>query len=51
MMKTGLNVILDPTRRSVDSLEFEAALWSRSVGQDAGIKSVVENAATSSREF
>jgi len=41
-MKTGLNTALDPTRRSSDAQEFEAALRRRIVGQDAAIEKVTE---------
>jgi len=39
-MKTGLNTALDPSRRSNDAQEFEAALRRRIVGQDAAIEKV-----------
>ena len=41
-MKTGLNTALDPSRRSSDAQEFEAALRRRVVGQDAAIEKVTE---------
>jgi ATP-dependent Clp protease ATP-binding subunit ClpA len=41
-MKTGLNTALDPTRRSSDAQEFEAALRRRIVGQDQAIEKVAE---------
>jgi ATP-dependent Clp protease ATP-binding subunit ClpB len=41
-MKTGLNATLDPTRRSNDALDFEAALRRKIVGQDAAIEKVAE---------
>ena len=41
-MKTGLNTALDPTRRSNDAQEFEAALRRRIVGQDAAVEKVTE---------
>jgi len=41
-MKTGLNTTLDPSRRSSDAQEFEAALRRRIVGQDAAIEKVTE---------
>jgi len=41
-MKTGLNTALDPSRRSSDAQEFEAALRRRIVGQDAAIEKVSE---------
>ena len=41
-MKTGLNTALDPTRRSSETQEFEAALRRRIVGQDAAIEKVTE---------
>jgi ATP-dependent Clp protease ATP-binding subunit ClpB len=41
-MKTGLNTALDPTRRSSDATEFEAALRRRIVGQDAAVEKVTE---------
>jgi ATP-dependent Clp protease ATP-binding subunit ClpB len=41
-MKTGLNATLDPSRRSTDAKEFEAALRRRIVGQDAAVEKVTE---------
>jgi len=41
-MKTGLNTALDPTLRSRDAQEFEAALRRKIVGQDAAVQKVVE---------
>jgi ATP-dependent Clp protease ATP-binding subunit ClpB len=41
-MKTGLNATLDPSRRSTDAQEFEAALRRRIVGQDAAVEKVTE---------
>lgn len=41
-MKTGLNATLDPSRRSNDANEFEAALRRRIVGQDAAVEKVTE---------
>jgi len=41
-MKTGLNATLDPSRRSTDAKEFEAALRRRIVGQDTAIDKVTE---------
>jgi ATP-dependent Clp protease ATP-binding subunit ClpA len=41
-MKTGLCTALDPSRRSSDAQEFEAALRRRIVGQDAAIEKVTE---------
>jgi len=41
-MKTGLNKTLDPTQRSDDAQEFEAALRRRVVGQDPAIKKISE---------
>jgi len=41
-MKTGLNATLDPSRRSTDAKEFEAALRRRIVGQDPAIEKVTE---------
>src|SRR6058998_2551325 len=41
-MKTVLNAVLDPTRRSTDAKEFDAALRRRIVGQDAAVEKVVE---------
>src|ERR1700739_3402291 len=42
VMKTGLNTALDPSRRSSDAQECEAALRRRIVGQDAAIEKVTE---------
>src|SRR5689334_12693395 len=41
-MKTGLNTALDPSRKSNDANEFEAALRRKIVGQDAAVEKVVE---------
>jgi ATP-dependent Clp protease ATP-binding subunit ClpA len=41
-MKTGLNTALDPTRRSSDAQEFEAALRRRIVGQEQAVEKVTE---------
>ena len=41
-MKTVLNTLLDPTRRSNDAKEFDTALRRRIVGQDQAIEKVVE---------
>src|SRR5512140_2783921 len=41
-MRTGINTMLDPTRRSNDAGEFETALRRRIVGQDQAIEKVVE---------
>ena len=41
-MKTGLNTALDPSRRSSDAQDFEAALRRKIVGQDPAIEKVVE---------
>jgi ATP-dependent Clp protease ATP-binding subunit ClpB len=41
-MKTGLNAVLDPSRRSADALEFESALRRRIVGQDQAVEKVTE---------
>src|SRR6058998_1623264 len=41
-MKTVVNTMLDPTRRSNDAREFDAALRRRIVGQDAAVEKVVE---------
>jgi len=41
-MKTGIQTALDPSRRSSDAQEFEAALRRRIVGQDAAIEKVTE---------
>jgi ATP-dependent Clp protease ATP-binding subunit ClpA len=41
-MKTGLNAVLDPTRRSNAAQDFETALRRKIVGQDAAIEKVAE---------
>jgi ATP-dependent Clp protease ATP-binding subunit ClpB len=41
-MKTGLNATLDPTRRSTEAHDFDAALRRRIVGQDAAVEKVTE---------
>src|ERR1700751_185783 len=41
-MKTGLNATLDPTRRSSEALDFEAALRRKIVGQDPAGEKVAE---------
>jgi ATP-dependent Clp protease ATP-binding subunit ClpB len=41
-MKTGLNTALDPTRRSNEASEFDAALRRKIVGQDAAVDKVAE---------
>jgi ATP-dependent Clp protease ATP-binding subunit ClpB len=41
-MKTVVNTMLDPTRRSSDAREFESALRRRIVGQDQAVEKVVE---------
>jgi len=41
-MKTVLNAVLDPTRRSSDAKDFESALRRKIVGQDQAIEKVVE---------
>ncbi|MGZ4834721.1 MAG: AAA family ATPase [Terriglobales bacterium] len=41
-MKTGINAILDPSRRSGDSQEFEGAIRRKIVGQDAAVEKVAE---------
>ncbi len=41
-MKTGLNAMLDPSRRSNDALEFETTLRRKIVGQDAAVEKVTE---------
>src|SRR5438067_257492 len=41
-MKTGLNTALDPTLRSTDATDFEAALRRKIVGQDAAVEKVTE---------
>jgi ATP-dependent Clp protease ATP-binding subunit ClpB len=41
-MKNALNTVLDPTLRSNDARDFEAALRRKIVGQEAAIEKVVE---------
>jgi ATP-dependent Clp protease ATP-binding subunit ClpB len=41
-MRTGINAVLDPSRRSGDASEFDTALRRRIVGQDQAIDKVVE---------
>ena len=41
-MKTVVNTMLDPTRRSNDAREFESSLRRRIVGQDQAVERVVE---------
>ncbi|MGE0404941.1 MAG: AAA family ATPase [Candidatus Korobacteraceae bacterium] len=41
-MKTGLNATLDPTRRSPEAVDFEAALRRKIVGQDQAVEKVTE---------
>src|SRR5512147_224544 len=41
-MKTVVNTVLDPTRRSNDAKEFDTALRRRIVGQDQAVEKVVE---------
>lgn len=41
-MKTGIKQVLDPTRRSNDAGEFEAALRRRIVGQDPAVEKVTQ---------
>ena len=41
-MKTVLNAVLDPTRRSNESREFENALRRKIVGQEPAIEKVAE---------
>ena len=41
-MRTGINAVLDPTRRSGDATEFDSALRRRIVGQDQAVDKVVE---------
>ncbi len=41
-MKTVVNTMLDPSRRSNDAREFESALRRRIVGQDQAVEKVVE---------
>src|SRR6266403_1727952 len=42
LMKTGLNTALDPTLRSHDATEFDAALRRKIVGQDVAVEKVTE---------
>jgi len=39
-MKTGLNAILDPTRRSSDAQDFDTAIRRKIVGQDDAVEKV-----------
>jgi len=41
-MRTGINAVLDPNRRSGDATEFEGALRRKIVGQDLAVEKVVE---------
>src|SRR3954465_9396137 len=41
-MRTGINAVLDPSRRSGDATEFDTALRRRIVGQDQAVDKVVE---------
>jgi len=41
-MKTGLNTALDPTLRSSDATDFEAAIRRKIVGQDQAVEKVTE---------
>lgn len=41
-MRTGINAVLDPNRRSGDANEFDAALRRRIVGQDQAVEKVAE---------
>src|ERR1044072_8471238 len=41
-MRTGINAVLDPSRRIGDATEFDAALRRRIVGQDLAVDKVVE---------
>jgi len=41
-MKTGLNATLDPSRRSNDAKDFDAALRRKIVGQDPAVEKVAE---------
>src|SRR3954470_12680120 len=41
-MRTGINAVLDPSRRSGDATEFDSALRRRIVGQDQAVDKVVE---------
>jgi ATP-dependent Clp protease ATP-binding subunit ClpB len=42
LMKTVLNTVLDPTRRSNDAREFDTALRRKIVGQDMAVEKVTE---------
>ncbi len=42
MMRTGLQTMLDPNRRSNDAQEFECALRRKIVGQDTAIEKIAE---------
>src|SRR5215813_13059067 len=41
-MRTGINAVLDPNRRSGDATEFDASLRRRIVGQDLAVEKVAE---------
>ena len=41
-MRTGINAVLDPSRRSGDATEFEGALRRKIVGQEPAVEKVVE---------
>jgi ATP-dependent Clp protease ATP-binding subunit ClpB len=41
-MRTGINAVLDPNRRSGDASEFDSALRRRIVGQESAVEKVVE---------
>ena len=41
-MRTGINAVLDPSRRSGDASEFESALRRKIVGQEPAVEKVVE---------
>jgi ATP-dependent Clp protease ATP-binding subunit ClpB len=41
-MRTGLNATLDPSRRSNDAQDFDAALRRKIVGQDAAVEKMAE---------
>jgi ATP-dependent Clp protease ATP-binding subunit ClpB len=41
-MRTGINAVLDPNRRSGDATEFDASLRRRIVGQDLAVDKVTE---------
>src|SRR6201989_1332905 len=41
-MRTGINAVLDPSRRSGDASEFDTSLRRRIVGQDQAVDKVVE---------